>query len=72
MKFLNDTDLRARGINFSRQHRDRLIKAGRFPKPVKPGTGATGANAWVETEIEAYQKARIAERDEQLNKFEAA
>jgi predicted DNA-binding transcriptional regulator AlpA len=72
MKFLNDADLRARGIKFSRQHRDRLIRAGKFPKPVKLGTGATGVNAWLEGEIEEYQKARIAERDAQLNKTEAA
>jgi prophage regulatory protein len=72
MNFLNNADLRARGIKFSRQHRDRLIKAGKFPKPVKLGTGATGVNSWLESEIEEYQKARIAQRDAQLNKIEAA
>jgi prophage regulatory protein len=60
MRFLSDADLRERGIKFSRQHRDRLIKAGKFPKPVKPGGGV---NAWVEDEIDAYQKRVIAERD---------
>jgi prophage regulatory protein len=61
MKFLSHADLRARGINFSRQHRDRLIKAGKFPPPVKPGGG--GVNAWVEEEIDEYQKKVISERN---------
>jgi predicted DNA-binding transcriptional regulator AlpA len=61
--FLYDADLRARGIRFSRQHRDRLIKAGRFPKPVKPSGNPAGANAWIAAEIDQYQKDCIANRD---------
>jgi prophage regulatory protein len=61
MRFLYLPDLRDRGIRYSRQHIDRLIKAGKFPAPIKPGTG--GLNAWVETEIDDYQKACVAERD---------
>jgi prophage regulatory protein len=61
MRFLYPEDLRARGILYSRQHLHRLIKAGIFPAPIKPGSG--GHNAWVEDEIDAYQKARVAERD---------
>jgi predicted DNA-binding transcriptional regulator AlpA len=60
MKFLNDADLRDRGIRFSRQHRDRLIRAGKFPRPVKPGGGV---NAWIEAEIDEYQQRLVAERD---------
>ena len=63
MKFLFDADLRARGIRFSRQHRDRLIKAGKFPKPVKPGGDLNGANAWIESEIDEYQQSCVAARD---------
>jgi predicted DNA-binding transcriptional regulator AlpA len=63
MKFLFDADLRARGIKFSRQHRDRLIKAGKFPKPVKPGGDPNGANAWIETEIDQYQQRCVQARD---------
>jgi predicted DNA-binding transcriptional regulator AlpA len=63
MKFLSAVDLSERGIKFSRQHRDRLIKAGKFPKPVKPGGNPNGANAWIDTEIDEYQKRCIAERD---------
>jgi prophage regulatory protein len=36
------------------------IAEGRFPKPINIGTRAV---AWLETEVEAWQKARIAERD---------
>jgi prophage regulatory protein len=61
MRFLYVPDLRERGIKYSRQHLDRLIRAGKFPAPVKPGTG--GFNAWIEDEIEAYQRACVAERD---------
>jgi predicted DNA-binding transcriptional regulator AlpA len=63
MKFLSDSDLRERGIRFSRQHRDRLIKASKFPKPVKPGGDPNGVNAWIETEIDEYQKRCVQARD---------
>jgi prophage regulatory protein len=61
MRFLYLPDLRERGIKYSRQHIDRLIKAGKFPAPVKPGAG--GLNAWIDDEVDAYQKACIADRD---------
>ena len=61
-----------RGGLIARANADELIKAARFPKTVKLGTGATGVNAWLESEIEEYQKARIAQRDAQLNKINAA
>lgn len=64
IRLLSDADLRARGIKFSRQHRDRLIKAGKFPKPVKPGGDPRGANAWVEKEIDAYLKSCVVARDQ--------
>jgi prophage regulatory protein len=62
MRLLDYDDLAAKGIRYSRCHLWRLIKAGRFPKPVKLGDGAR--NAWVEMEIDAFIKARIAERDQ--------
>jgi prophage regulatory protein len=60
MKVLGDEGLREKGISFSRQHRQRLIKAGKFPAPIKIGSNT---NAWVEPEIDEYLKDRIAERD---------
>jgi prophage regulatory protein len=60
MRVLGDEELRAKGIPFSRQHRNRLIKAGKFPAPIKVGANT---NAWPEPEIDQYLKERIAERD---------
>lgn len=39
-----------------------LVKAGQFPPPVKLGRQAS---AWPESEVSAWQRARIAERDAQ-------
>jgi prophage regulatory protein len=63
MRFLNEADLKARGIKFSRQHRHRLIRQGRFPKPVKIGANT---NAWPEPEIDQYQEDCITKRDAEL------
>lgn len=60
MRLLDYEDLRQRGIKYSRPQIWRLIKAGRFPKPIKLGANR---NAWVESEIDALIEARIAERD---------
>jgi prophage regulatory protein len=63
MRFLDEHDLKARGIKFSRQHRHRLIRQGKFPKPVKIGMNT---NAWPESEIDEYQEGCIARRDAEL------
>ena len=34
-RLLDRKDLRDRGIKYSRVHLDRLVKAGRFPKPIQ-------------------------------------
>lgn len=60
MHLLSWEDVQKRGVRFSRQHRDRLIKAGKFPKPVKLGENS---NAWPDVEIDAYFAALIAARD---------
>lgn len=62
-RFLSRTDLVLKGINFSRQHLHRLIKAGKFPRPVKLGENR---NAWPEREIDAWLDAKVAERDAKL------
>jgi len=59
-RLIGADELRQKGITYTRQGRDRLIAAGKFPRPVK-GTGK--AHTWVEAEINAYIAARIAERD---------
>jgi prophage regulatory protein len=60
MRMLNLSDLRGRGIPFSRQHIHRLVAAGKFPRPAKIGENT---NAWPEPEIEQYLKRCIAARD---------
>jgi prophage regulatory protein len=37
-----------------------MIEAGRFPRPIPLGDRAVG---WLESEIDAWQKARTAKRD---------
>jgi predicted DNA-binding transcriptional regulator AlpA len=68
MRFLDEGDLRQRGIKMSRQQRYRLIRKRRFPAPVKLGTGPGAHNVWVDDEIDAYMQACVAERDERLTK----
>jgi prophage regulatory protein len=63
MKLLDYQSLRAKGFPYSRTHLWRLVKVGKFPKPVKLGDGAR--NAWVEEEIDALIAERMAARDSQ-------
>ncbi len=49
-----------KGIAFSRAHIYRLIKDGKFPKPVRLGENRV---AFVADEIDAWINERIAERD---------
>jgi prophage regulatory protein len=61
MKVLSFRDLReVKGINFCRVHVARLVKAGEFPAPLKIGARRIG---WVEAEVDAFLKARAAERE---------
>jgi prophage regulatory protein len=69
MRVLGDEGLREKGILFSRQHRHRLVKAGKFPAPIKVGANT---NVWVEAEIDQYLKACIAKRDAQRRTQSAA
>lgn len=50
----------AKGIGYTRVHLARLIQAGRFPKPVNLGRNRI---AWVEEEIDAWIRDRMAERE---------
>jgi prophage regulatory protein len=60
MKILSYADLPDKGITFSRMQLWRLIKAGHFPKPIKLSAQRVG---FVESEVDAWLKAKIAERD---------
>ena len=61
MKLLDYDGLKAKGFAYSRTHILRLVKAGKFPKPVKLGDGAR--NAWVEKEIDQLIADRMAARE---------
>jgi prophage regulatory protein len=50
-----------KGIAYSYTQLWRLAKTGLFPRPIKIGGGR---NAWLETELDAWIEARIAERDQ--------
>lgn len=54
------SDLKAKGIPFSRQHVARLIKQRRFPAPIKLGIGT---NRWISSEIDEWIAQRKAARD---------
>jgi prophage regulatory protein len=60
MRLLYREDLRAKGIKFSRQHLDRLVKKKKFPKPIKVGLVT---NAWIDDEIDQYLEECVAARD---------
>jgi prophage regulatory protein len=60
MRLINWEGLHEKGIDYSKPHLWRLIKAGKFPAPVKIGA----KNAWPESEIDQLIEDRIAARDQ--------
>ncbi len=60
IKILSRPDLKKKGIRWSRQHLQRLVTAGKFPKPVKLGPQTVG---FLEHEIDAWIVERAKERD---------
>ena len=65
MKLLSFEDLPDKGIPYHPQHIRKLVKAGAFPRPIKLGQGRGATSAFVESEIDAWLEAKIAERDEE-------
>jgi predicted DNA-binding transcriptional regulator AlpA len=56
-RLLDESDLTSKNIRpKSRAQRWRLIRAGKFPKPIKVGV----RNFWIESEVDAFEAARIA------------
>lgn len=60
MRLLSYEDLKAKGVPYTKGHLWRMIRAEKFPKPVKLGEAR---NAWVETEIDEWIKDRVVARD---------
>ena len=57
MRLLDEHELTTKNIRpKSRVQRWRLIRAGKFPKPIKIGT----RSFWIESEVDAFEAARIA------------
>jgi prophage regulatory protein len=59
MRLLLYEDLEPKGIKLTKVSIWRLVKKGKFPRPVKLGQ----KNAWPEPEIDAFFEQLIAERD---------
>jgi len=49
-----------KGLTYSRDHLRRMVKAGKFPRPIPLSESRI---AWDEAEIDAWLKARAAERE---------
>ena len=60
MKFIRKIPT-AKRVGYSPSHLMRLVRAGRFPMPVQLGPNSI---AFIEEEVERWQKARIDARDE--------
>ena len=64
MKILRYLDLKKiKGVPYSRVHLDRLERAGMFPRRIRLSPATVG---WEESEVDAWLKSRMAERDETL------
>lgn len=57
MRFLTYDELKTKGISYSRPHLWRLIRAGKFPPPIK---GLGQQNVWSEPDVDAVVAERIA------------
>ena len=62
MSLIPLTKLSEKGITYSRNYIDRLIKAGAFPAPVYL---SPRRRAFVESEIDAWIRARVEGRDKE-------
>jgi prophage regulatory protein len=58
-KLLDYAALQERGIRYSKAHLWRLWTAGKFPRPVKL---SASRNVWLESDVDAWIKSRLAER----------
>jgi predicted DNA-binding transcriptional regulator AlpA len=57
-------DLKPKGIDYSKIHVWRLIKLGRFPRPMKLTDSPGARNYWDEREIDDFLASRKAARDQ--------
>jgi prophage regulatory protein len=60
IKLLDYPALQERGIRYSKAHLWRLCQQDKFPKPLKL---SSSRNAWLESDVDAWLKSRLATRD---------
>jgi prophage regulatory protein len=60
VRVLSYADLKSKGIPFSKVWIAKLVKDGKFPKPIRLGENR---NAFIETEIDKWLRDRAAERN---------
>jgi predicted DNA-binding transcriptional regulator AlpA len=61
MRLLDFDGLKQKGIRFSDTHLRRLVRAGKFPKPIKVGC----RDHWAEFEVDQHIADKLAQRDAQ-------
>jgi prophage regulatory protein len=61
VRLLRFSQLKSKGVSWSRMHVDRLEKQGKFPRRVHLGPATV---AWVEEEIDQMLADKVAERTE--------
>ena len=65
MRLISYPELQAKkGIRGTRQYIAKLVKAGKFPAPIKRSAGAQCYADWIEAEIDAYIVSLRRQRDE--------
>ncbi len=52
----------AERLGYHPGHLMRLVREGKFPKPIKLGQGDAGAVRFIESEVDAWLDAKLAER----------
>ena len=72
MRVLGYRDLARKGIPYSRQHINRLVKKGKFPAPFKLSGGDNGPNSWLEHIIDRHIETCAAKHDSGSSKSAAS
>jgi predicted DNA-binding transcriptional regulator AlpA len=61
-KFVRFRELPEYGVRYSRSHLTSLIKAGKFPPPIKMGDAHSAGICWAEADLHAYNARILARR----------
>jgi predicted DNA-binding transcriptional regulator AlpA len=61
-KFIRFRELPEYGVRYSRSHITNLVRAGKFPAPIKMGDGRSAGICWAEADLHAYNARILARR----------